>query len=78
MTLFSEAVQASGDVIRDIDGDELFGGEKYYVVVVPSKTKTEFRIINNGWRFGNDYKLLAMFFSDFRFEMGYVGAEYSS
>ncbi|KAJ6859175.1 hypothetical protein NC652_041461 [Populus alba x Populus x berolinensis] len=25
MTLFPEAVQASGDAIRDIDGDELFG-----------------------------------------------------
>lgn len=155
MTLFPEALQASGDVIRDIDGDELFGGQKYYAVsslgagggvslgniihsssprpwcsflrnpsdrgtpvtastkcepgtaitdstsvfisfnttstcaestewrfeenrgfmtIGEGKTKTEFRIINKGWRFGNGYKLLAMFFSDFGFETVYVGA----
>jgi|UniRef100_U7E283 hypothetical protein len=32
MILFPEAVQASGDEIRDIDGDELFGGQQYHVV----------------------------------------------
>ncbi|XP_052305361.1 uncharacterized protein LOC18110284 [Populus trichocarpa] len=48
-----------------------------FMTIGEGKTKTEFRIINKGWRFGNGYKLLAMFFSDFGFGTGYVGVDYS-
>lgn len=51
-----------------------FEENRGFMTIGEGKTKTEFRIINKGWRFGNGYKLLAMFFSDFGFETVYVGA----